>query len=227
MTQSFGAQLRAQRERTGISLDAIARSTKISVSLFDGLERNDVSRWPSGIFRRAFIRSYANAIGLDPESTVKEFLQRFPDPADHVDGSVREPNAIRASVDSPPLDGAALRLTLADEPVPLLRTRVDAWWLRASAAVYDLAFVVTVAATVFAVAGLFWAPFSVVIVCYYFGGVLTLGNSPGVWLAARSRKSTAATDPRARRLQLPSFPESANETDNIRQFNPRRYPTAV
>jgi transcriptional regulator with XRE-family HTH domain len=231
VTQSFGGRLRAQRERNGISLDAIARNTKISITLFEGLERNDASRWPTGIFRRAFIRSYANAIGLDPEATVKEFLERFPDPSGAVAGAVADTNAICATGDDPPLTGAAgLRLTLADEPVPLSRRRLNALlgrWQRASAAVYDVAVVIAVATAVFAVAGLFWRPLTVVTVCYYFGGVLALGNSPGVWLAARGRTRATRPDPRLMPLQLSSSPESGDETDNLRQFSRRRYPTAV
>ena len=60
---SFGSRLRYERERRQIALKSIAESTKISVALLEGLERDDVSRWPSGIFRKSFIRSYAEAIG--------------------------------------------------------------------------------------------------------------------------------------------------------------------
>ena len=63
---SFGSRLRYERERRQIALKSIAESTKISVALLEGLERDDVSRWPSGIFRKSFIRSYAEAIGLPP-----------------------------------------------------------------------------------------------------------------------------------------------------------------
>ena len=62
MTTGFGARLRTARERKGIGLDAIAQSTKINVGLFDSIEHDDASRWPSGIFRRAFMRAYANAL---------------------------------------------------------------------------------------------------------------------------------------------------------------------
>ena len=33
-----------------------------------------------GIFRRAFVRDYARAIGLEPDIVVREFLELFPDP---------------------------------------------------------------------------------------------------------------------------------------------------
>jgi cytoskeleton protein RodZ len=82
MPDSFGTRLRQQRERQQITLSSIAEQTKIKVSLLEALERDDVSYWPVGIFRRAFIRSYAHAIGLDPGPVLVEFLARYPDPTE-------------------------------------------------------------------------------------------------------------------------------------------------
>src|SRR5881227_1083010 len=73
----FGRKLREARERRGISLRQIAAATKISMSVLEALERNDISRLPGGIFSRAFVRSYAIEVGLDPDETVREFLERF------------------------------------------------------------------------------------------------------------------------------------------------------
>ena len=84
MPDSFGAGMRQRRERLQISLTTIAEQTKIKLALLEALERDDVSRWPSGIFRRAFIRAYAHAIGLDPDVVVREFLERHPDPIEGV-----------------------------------------------------------------------------------------------------------------------------------------------
>ena len=78
---AFGPRLRQERERRQISLTSIAENTKISRSLLDALERDDVSRWPTGIFRRSFVRAYAQAIGLDADEIVREFVERFPDPS--------------------------------------------------------------------------------------------------------------------------------------------------
>ena len=74
----FGTRLREARERKGVSLRTIADATKISVAVLDALERNDVSRLPGGIFSRAFVRSYALEVGLDPEATIQEFVAQFP-----------------------------------------------------------------------------------------------------------------------------------------------------
>jgi cytoskeleton protein RodZ len=74
----FGSKLREARERRGVSLRDIANATKISIAALEALERNDISRLPGGIFSRAFVRSYAVEVGLDPETTVHEFIDAFP-----------------------------------------------------------------------------------------------------------------------------------------------------
>ncbi len=73
----FGGKLRLAREQRGISLRQISAATKISIAALEALERNDLSRLPGGIFSRSFVRSYASEVGLDPDETVHEFLDRF------------------------------------------------------------------------------------------------------------------------------------------------------
>jgi cytoskeletal protein RodZ len=82
MAQSFGARLRQQRERQQIALTSIAEQTKISLSLLEELECDNLSHWPAGIFRRSFIRAYAQSIRLEPDAVVREFLEIYPDPAE-------------------------------------------------------------------------------------------------------------------------------------------------
>jgi hypothetical protein len=82
MAESFGARLRQHREARQIDLVAIAEQTKIKLTLLEALEQDDVSHWPSGIFRRAYIRTYAQFIGLDPDAIAREFLEAHPHPGD-------------------------------------------------------------------------------------------------------------------------------------------------
>ena len=98
---TFGRRLRDQRERHGVTLEAIAATTKINVALLAALERGDVSTWPSGIFRRAFVRAYATEIGVAPEPIVAEFASLFPD------------HGIPVEVRRLPQATSDLRLTLA------------------------------------------------------------------------------------------------------------------
>jgi transcriptional regulator with XRE-family HTH domain len=132
MDVSFGNRLRSQRERQQLSLTVIAERTKIKASLLEALERDDVSHWPTGIFRRSFVRTYAQAIGLDPDVVFKEFLERYPEPAEE------DVTAILAAAQEgrrPPTRLGAFLATLgvipaAKTPVPKARTASSA---RASA----------------------------------------------------------------------------------------------
>jgi transcriptional regulator with XRE-family HTH domain len=96
----FGPRLKAERERRGITLSSIAESTKIKESLLSALERNDLSKWPQGIFRRAHFCDYVTAIGLPSGPLLAEFLTLFPDES-VLDAQKPADNAESASSDRP------------------------------------------------------------------------------------------------------------------------------
>jgi hypothetical protein len=105
--RTFGERLKRRRERVGVTLATISQNTKVPVALFTGLEAGDCSRWPTGLFARAYIRGYAEAIGLNGDETVEEFLAAF-GAIGHADG-----------VENPPLPAPRtppLRLALVEEP---------------------------------------------------------------------------------------------------------------
>ena len=98
---AFCAQLKGARERRGISLHTIAESTKVSVSLFADLERGDLSRWPTGLYRRAFFREYSAFVGLPGESMVSEFVRLFPEDLEQVTSALRVPGPLRLTLARP------------------------------------------------------------------------------------------------------------------------------
>jgi transcriptional regulator with XRE-family HTH domain len=101
MPESFGTRLRQQRERQQIALRSIAEQTRISIGLLEGLERDDVKHWPGGIFRRAFVRAYAEHIGLDSVIVVREFQELFPDPAEIVPAVQTGAAEVESPTDAP------------------------------------------------------------------------------------------------------------------------------
>jgi hypothetical protein len=103
--RAFGERLKRQRERAGVTLERISQTTKVPVALFNGLESGDCSRWPAGVFARAYVRSYAEVIGLSPDETVEEFVVAF--------GAVLKSDAF----DTPasPRPAGSLRLSLVEE----------------------------------------------------------------------------------------------------------------
>jgi hypothetical protein len=245
--ESLCVRLRRERERRQIALSSISANTKISVGLFEALERGDVSRWPSGIYRRSFIRAYANAVGLDPEATAKEFLEQFPDPlgepaAEPAPGSAAATRAIPGSPapaavkavaveiprDAKPAKAArpakAVKPTASRAPVPVVRVRVegtghpfsagrllDDMRRRAMAAACDAGVVVAIALCGFIVFDTFWLPLGVTMLAYYLGGILVLGNTPGVCLLAVGPQTVppynqSADEPRAEPARKPAHP---------------------
>jgi cytoskeleton protein RodZ len=71
---SFGENLRRERELRGVSLREIADETKISIRFLQALEQDRVDVLPGGLFRKTFVRQYAQHVGLDAERLVAEFL---------------------------------------------------------------------------------------------------------------------------------------------------------
>ncbi len=66
----------------------------MSADLWAGLERGNLSRWPTGIYARSSVRAYAGHIGVDPEATVDEFCRCFPHGDRRAEPVVREQAAI-------------------------------------------------------------------------------------------------------------------------------------
>jgi transcriptional regulator with XRE-family HTH domain len=165
---AFGAHVKETRERKGIGLQSIAVKTKVNESLFAALERGDVSRWPIGIYRRSFFRSYAEAIGLPADPSLQEFLRLFPDESD-----VRPTTAVAAGA-------GPLRLSLAAAP-SLRLSRVHL-----IAASVDLAVVLLAAS---AITGLFAATPATVLagvaLLYYVVATAVFGSSAGAWWLRR------------------------------------------
>jgi transcriptional regulator with XRE-family HTH domain len=147
MTDSaaFGARLRREREHRGVSLQDIAQETKITRGLLDDLERGDLSRWPAGIFGRAFIRSYAESIGLEPREVLTEFLrlvpldEGLPPPPPGPDEEPRLPGWTFRSDQTghqSTVSDTTLRLTFA-EPEAGVRPRVPRWGRRFASGLVD------------------------------------------------------------------------------------------
>jgi cytoskeletal protein RodZ len=77
-SSDVGGRLRAAREARNLDLRDIASTTKISIGALEALEQNDFDPLPGGIFTRAFVRAYANEVGLDPEQTTRDFMAQAP-----------------------------------------------------------------------------------------------------------------------------------------------------
>jgi len=73
MEFSFGAYLREERENRELSLDEIVKKTKIQKKFLVALEEDRISELPTSAIVRGFIRSYAEAVGMDPKQAILKF----------------------------------------------------------------------------------------------------------------------------------------------------------
>ena len=159
---AFGSRLRQHRERLGLTLESIGRTTKINPWLLAALERGDLTRWPGGLYRRSFLRAYAQAIRLPTEPLVMEALRLFPEPG--------QP--------APPVEGEdRLRLTLVAEPRWPARARL------CLAAALDTGAILLAGSglAAFSHAGFAQAT-AVAAVSYYAAGTIVLGQSLSAWI---------------------------------------------
>jgi transcriptional regulator with XRE-family HTH domain len=178
--QGLGTRLRRERERRHISLEDVACRTKIGMGLLQDLERDDVSRWPGGIYRRGFIRGYAEAVGLDPDLIAREFADAFPIP-EREEVSPEGPNA----PGSVRRDSPMLRLTLAEgNPGERRRAAVEELSRRILAVLCDAIAIAALGLALVPLAGSIWPALVPLAIAYYGAGVIFTGTTPGVMAVA-------------------------------------------
>jgi len=70
---SVGEYLRERRDRRGISLEEIARVTRVGSSYLQALESDRFAELPAPVFTRGFIRAYCQALGEPPEEALARY----------------------------------------------------------------------------------------------------------------------------------------------------------
>src|SRR5688572_23902726 len=70
---NFGASFKKARESKGISLDQIAKETRISTRFLAAIEDEEFELLPGGIFNRGFVRTFAERVGLEPDQAVADY----------------------------------------------------------------------------------------------------------------------------------------------------------
>jgi transcriptional regulator with XRE-family HTH domain len=209
-SEAFGPNLRRLRVQRGISLERIATSTKVNTDLWAGLESNDFSRWPKGIYARAYIRAYAMEVGVDPDVTVDQFCRLFPNGDRRAERVVRQQAALVGHdlrwkddlVGSTKDDKRSVPATDELDLPPVAFTRTG----RVIAALADLTAVLGGAVALRTMFQLGWsASLAGSALTYHSLSLVVLGSTPAVWtidtyLSHRHPNATRA--PRARFLRL-------------------------
>jgi cytoskeleton protein RodZ len=74
-----GARLRRARIKRGIELVQASRGTRIKPRYLEALERDaPLEEFPAPVYARAFLREYAQWLGLDPKPLVESFVDEHP-----------------------------------------------------------------------------------------------------------------------------------------------------
>lgn len=71
--QSVGNHLRQQREAKGMSIEEVARATRVPMSSVERLESDQFDELPGEVFVRGFMKSYARAVGLDADDVLARY----------------------------------------------------------------------------------------------------------------------------------------------------------
>ena len=194
--EAFCRALKAARQRRGVTLDHISEVTKVCVTYFEALERNDVQHWPKGLFRRAFFKGYAEMIGVRVPDAVEEFVRLFPEGGDAA-----------SAVSTPPPPANPLRLGLDTSwhgPKTPFRSRI------VTAAVDAVLVFVGAAGLVVGTSLEVSTSIAIAAVAYFTLSRLLLGDSP-VSLLDRFRSTPANDD------NVAAAPEADTDADREEQ----------
>jgi len=69
----IGTQLRRAREALGLSLEDVQQQTKIHAEYLHALENDQFDSLPSPFYVRAFLRTYARCLGMDPQVLLERY----------------------------------------------------------------------------------------------------------------------------------------------------------
>lgn len=81
---NIGEKLKSARESAGLSIDAVQKDTKIQKKYLVALENNDFAALPGKFYVRAFVKAFANAVGLNGDQFVRQYL-----PEENFTGTVK------------------------------------------------------------------------------------------------------------------------------------------
>jgi cytoskeletal protein RodZ len=76
----LGQLLKKARMEKSLSLDDLQNSTKIQKRYLEAIEQGDYKTLPGSFYVRAFIKSYAEAVGLEPSEVLRLYRNVIPSP---------------------------------------------------------------------------------------------------------------------------------------------------
>ena len=129
----FGSRFKQEREARHLSLGDVARVTKIPERSLERLEGGRFDELPAEVFVRGFVRSFARAVGLDPDDMARRYGEIVQTDSPRVEvslaGAVRAAaqRAVTSAATRPSADGIGMGATTVPRaatmgPVPRVAT---------------------------------------------------------------------------------------------------------
>lgn len=108
LVTELGSRLRSEREEKGLTLDDLAGQTRIQKRYLQAIEEGDYSIIPGKFYTRAFIKQYAEAVGLDPNDIFEEYKNDIP--IAYEENLTEQLSRVKARNDGAPRYGKLLEL---------------------------------------------------------------------------------------------------------------------
>ena len=111
---SVGSHLKELRQRKGVPLEEIARTTRVAYHYLESLEADAFDALPSAVFTRGFIRAYCQAVGESPDQALAAYDSREAD-APTVTTAARPVTTAARAASTPRTTGAPTPRRAADK----------------------------------------------------------------------------------------------------------------
>ncbi|MBM4402034.1 MAG: helix-turn-helix domain-containing protein [Candidatus Cloacimonetes bacterium] len=97
--KTAGEILKSERIKKGLSLEEIAKQTKIKLEFLKAIEDQDYQKLPSSAYAKGFVRNYAQTLGLDVTKLMAFFRREY------------EEGKAKVKLPPQPIDAPAIALT--------------------------------------------------------------------------------------------------------------------
>ncbi|MFQ3548540.1 MAG: RodZ domain-containing protein [Armatimonadota bacterium] len=75
--EPIGAILKEERENKGLTLQQVHEATKITLNNLTAIEEERFDHFPNRVYARAFLRDYANFLGIDSSPLLEKYEQEW------------------------------------------------------------------------------------------------------------------------------------------------------
>jgi transcriptional regulator with XRE-family HTH domain len=77
ITDFKGATLKEIRHKLNISLEEVAKETRVQYGHLVNIEKDNFAKLPARVYTRGFVMMYAKFLSLDPEAVAKSYMENF------------------------------------------------------------------------------------------------------------------------------------------------------